>query len=89
MIDTETGRRMRAITTGLQTAGLTAHLHDTNGVLDISATARRPGNKDTHVIVDDDLYVEFHYWNHSGTPPERVTAVIVRALAAITAAQRP
>jgi hypothetical protein len=89
MTDPETSRRMRAIATGLKAADLTAHLHDTNGVLDISATAHRPGNKDTHVIADDDLYVEIRYWNHPGTPPEQVTAVIVRALAAITAAQRP
>jgi hypothetical protein len=73
MTDPETSRHMRAITTGLQ-AALTAYLHDTNGVLDISATVRRPGNKDTHVIVDDDLYVEIRYWNRPWTPPERVAA---------------
>ncbi len=69
-------------------AGLTAHLHDTSGVLDITATLHRPGTKDTDVIVDDDGYVEIHYWNHPGAPPDQVTAVIVRALDSLNSAQR-
>jgi hypothetical protein len=84
----ETARRMRDIAAGLQAAGLTAHLHDTSGVLDITATAHRPGSKEMAVVVDDDGYVEVRYWNHPGATPEHITAVIVRALAAITTAQR-
>jgi hypothetical protein len=84
----ETARRMRAITAGLSDAGLVACLNDTGGVLDITATLDRPGGKASEVIVDEDGYVEVRYWNHPGTTPEHITAVIVRALAAIAAAQR-
>jgi hypothetical protein len=89
MTENETGRRMQAIAAGLQAAGLSAHLHDTKGVLDLTATVHRPGGKETDVIVDEDGYVEIRYWNHPGAPPGQVTAVIIRALAAIAAAQRP
>jgi hypothetical protein len=84
----EIARRMRAITTGLTDAGLAACLNDTRGVLDIAATLDRPGGKPSAVLVDEDGYVEVRYWNHPGATPEQVTAVIVRALAAIAAAQR-
>ena len=84
----ETARRMRAITTGLTDAGLVACLNETRGVLDISATLDRPGGKASEVIVDEDGYVELRYWNHPGATPEHITAVIIRALAAINAAQR-
>jgi hypothetical protein len=84
----ETARRMRAITTGLNDAGLVACLNETTGVLDISATLDRPGGKASEVIVDEDGYVELRYWNHPGATPEHITAVIIRALAAINAAQR-
>ncbi len=84
----ETARRMRVIAAGLTAAGLTAHLHDTRGVLDVTAALHRPGGKETDVIVDDDGYVEIRYWNRPGATPDQVTAVITRALAAIAAAQR-
>jgi len=84
----ETARRMRAITAGLTDAGLGACLNETRGVLDITATLDRPSGKASQVIVDEDGYVEVRYWNHPGATPEQVTAVIVRALAAINAAQR-
>ena len=84
----ETAERMRAIAAGLTAAGLTTHLHDTSNALDITATLHRPGRKETEVVVDEDGYVEIRYWNHAGATPAQVTAVIVRALAAITAAQR-
>jgi len=83
----ETARRMRAITTALTDAGLVACLNETGGVLDITATLDRPGGKASEVIVEDG-YVEVRYWNHPGATPEHITAVIVRALAAINAAQR-
>jgi hypothetical protein len=60
----------------------------TSGVLDITATLRRPGCKETEVIVDQDGYVELRYWNHAGVTPAQVTAVIVRALTAVTTTQR-
>jgi hypothetical protein len=84
----ETARRMRAITTGLADAGLVAFLNETRGVLDITATLERPSGKPSSVIVDEDGYVEVRFWNHPGATPEHITAVIVRALAAINAAQR-
>jgi hypothetical protein len=40
------------------------------------------------VIVDDDGYVELRYWNQPGASAQQTATVIVRALAAITAAQR-
>jgi hypothetical protein len=45
----ETARRMRAIATELTAAGLGAHLHDTRGALDITATVYQPavGNMPT------------------------------------------
>jgi hypothetical protein len=80
----ETEERMRAITSELTAAGLDAHLHDTRGVLDITATVHQPAAKDMHVIVDEDLYVEVRYWNPPSATPAQVTATISRALAAIT-----
>jgi hypothetical protein len=38
----ETEERMRAIAAELTAAGLDAHLHDTRGVLDITATVHQP-----------------------------------------------
>ena len=84
----ETARRMRAITAGLMDAGLAVSLNVTQGVLDITAALDRPGGKASEVIVDEDGYVEVRYWNHPGATPEQITAVIVRALAAVNAAQR-
>ena len=84
----ETARRMRAITAGLTDAGLTACLNETRGVLDVTAALDRPGGKASEVLVDEDGYVELRYWNQPGSTPEQITLVIVRALAAIAAAQR-
>ena len=83
-----TAAQMREIAAGLQAAGLTARLHQTAGVLDLTAELDRPGGKATGVIIDEDHYVEIRYWNLPGATPGQVTNVIVRALAAISAAQR-
>ena len=83
----DTARRMGAIATGLVATGLAAAVHDTRGVLDVTATLDRPG-KATEVIVDEDGYVEIRYWNEPDATPGQVTAVITGALAAIAAAQR-
>jgi hypothetical protein len=85
----DTARRMGAIATGLAAAGLAAAVHDTCGVLDVTAELDRPGGKATEVILDEDGYVEIRYWNDPDAAPEQVTAVITAALAAIAAAQRP
>jgi hypothetical protein len=77
MADSETARRMRAIAAGLQAAGLTAALHETRGVLDITAACHRPGAKDIKIILDEDGYAEIRYWNHDGAPPAQVVAVML------------
>ncbi len=84
----ETIERMRAIAAGLHAVGLDARVHETRGVLDITATAYRPGSKDIEVICDEDGYVQVAWWNDPGATPGQVTAVIMRALTAIAAAQR-
>jgi hypothetical protein len=76
--------RMRAIAAGLQAFGLDARVHETRGVLDITATACRPGSKDIEVICDEDGYVQAAWWNDPGATPAQVTAVISLVLAAIT-----
>jgi hypothetical protein len=77
---------MRAIAAGLAAAGLAAEVHDTRGVLDVTAALDPPAGKQIEVIVDDDLYVEIRYWNPPRATPAQVTATISRALAAITTA---
>ena len=84
----QTAQRMRAIAAGLTDAGLDTCLNETRGVLDVTATLDRPGAKASEVIVDEDGYVELRYWNQPGATPEQMTLVVVRALAAIAAAQR-
>jgi hypothetical protein len=79
-----TAVRMRAIAAGLQAAGLDARLHDTRGVLDITATLYNGGGKGTDVTVDEDGYVQICYWNDPGATPAQIIAIISRALAAIT-----
>jgi hypothetical protein len=84
----DTAAWMQAVAAGLTAAGLAANVNETRGVLDITATLQRPGSKASQVIVDEDGYVELRYWNQPGATPEQVTTVIVRPLAAISAAQR-
>jgi hypothetical protein len=76
--------RMQAIAAGLHAFGLNARLHDTRGVLDITATAYRQGSKDIQVICDEDGYVTVSWWNDPGAAPAQVTGVISLILAAIT-----
>ena len=76
--------RMDAIAAGLAAAGLACQVHDTRGVLDITAALSLPGGRSAEVIVDDDLYVEVCYWNPPDATAAQVTAVITAALAAIT-----
>jgi hypothetical protein len=81
--DGQTAAWMRAIAAGLDAAGLDARVHDTCGVLDVTATLHRPGCKEIDVVVDEDGYVELRYWSAPGDTPAQVTATIGRALAAI------
>jgi len=86
--DPDSAARMDAVAAALTAAGLTAQVHVTRGVLDVTATWQPGEGKAAEVIVDDDGYVEVRYWNHPWATPEQTAAVIVRALAAITATQR-
>jgi len=86
--DPDTAARMHAVASALTAAGLTAQVHITRGVPDVTATWERASGKAAEMIVDDDGYVEVRYWNHPWATPAQVAAVIVRALAAITATQR-
>ena len=76
--------RMAAIAAGLHAAGLHARVHDTRGVLDVTASLHRPGCKDTGITVDEDHYVQVSWWSPADAAPGQVVAVISRVLAAIT-----
>jgi hypothetical protein len=80
----QTAGQMHAIAAGLDAAGLDARVHDTRGVLDVTATLYRPGSKDVEIICDEDHYVQVSYWNDPGAIPAEVVAMISRALAVIT-----
>jgi len=80
----ETSLRMRAIAAGLQAGGLDARVHDTRGVMDITATLCNAGAKGSDVTVDEDGYVQISYRNDPGATPAQIIATISRALAAIT-----
>jgi hypothetical protein len=79
-----TAERMRATAAGLHDAGLDAQVHDTRGVLDVTATWHRPGCKDIDVTVDEDHYVQLSWWDDPAATPAQLVATISRALAAIT-----
>jgi hypothetical protein len=81
--DPGTAVRMRAVAAALSAAGLTAQVHVTRGVLDVTATWKQAGGKAPEVIVDEDWYVEIRYWNPPAATSAEVSAVIARALAAI------
>jgi flagellar basal body rod protein FlgF len=75
---------MRAIAAALTAAGLNAQVHQTRGVVDITATWHRPGSKDIDLTLDDDGYIAVSWWSPAGAAPAQVTALISRVLAAVT-----
>jgi hypothetical protein len=79
-----TAERMAAIADGLHAAGLDAQVHETRGVLDVTAALHRPGSKAIDLTVDEDHYVQLCWWNPANATPGQVVATIRRALAAIT-----
>ena len=81
---TSTAERMAAIADGLRAAGLDARVHETRGVLDVTAALRRPGSKAIDVTVDEDHYIQLSWWKPDDATPSDVVATISRALAAIT-----
>jgi hypothetical protein len=84
--DPDTAARMRATAAALAAGGLEAKTHAIRGVLDITASLRRPDGKPVKVIIDEDGYAEIRYWNAPGATPAQVAAVVTAALATIAAA---
>jgi hypothetical protein len=82
--DPQTVDRMQAIAAGLAAAGLDCQVHDTGGVLDITAAFGPAGGRPAEVIIDEDLYTEVRYWNPPDATAAQVTATIAAVLAAIT-----
>ena len=77
--------RMRAIAAELTAAGLHTRLHQTPGSVDVRATTRPEGHhRGMEAVVDEDNYVELHYWHPADATPAQIAAVITRAMAAIT-----
>jgi hypothetical protein len=76
--------RMREAAAVLRKAGLATQVHETAGVLDVTATLGAPGRQEIEVILDEDRYVEIRYWNLPAATPAEVSTVIARDLAAIT-----
>ena len=86
----QTAARMSELADVLGGAGLDVKVHDTRGVLDVTASLGEPGGKAIEVIVDDDGYTQVSYWNPPGATPAQVTAVITAVIAVITApAEQP
>jgi hypothetical protein len=79
-----TAERMAAIADGLHAAGLDAQVHDTHGVLDVTAMLHRPGSKAIDLTVDEDNYIQLAWWNPDDASPGQIVATIRRVLAAIT-----
>jgi hypothetical protein len=82
--DPDTAAQMDGIAAGLAAAGLTAQVHDTRGVLDLTAHLEQPGGKSVEIIVDDDGYTQVGYWNSPGAAAAQITATLADVLAAIS-----
>ena len=80
----QTARRMRAVAAGLTAAGMHARVHDTRGVLDITASVHRPGSRAIDLTVDEDHYIQLFWWNPADATPAQIVDTISRAVAAIT-----
>jgi hypothetical protein len=81
--DPQTVARMNAIAADLSVAGLDARVHDTRGVLDVTASLDLPGGRPVEVIQDDDGYCQVSFWHPPGATPAQVTATITALVAAI------
>ncbi len=75
---------LAAVSAGLAAAGLAAELRRTGAGLEVAATVRRPGRRETDVIVDEDGYAELRWWTAPGTTPDEAVTAITRATAAVT-----
>jgi hypothetical protein len=81
--DPQTAGWMHAIAADLSVAGLDARVHDTRGVLDVTASLDLPGGRPVEVIQDDDGYCQVSFWHPPGATPAQVTATITAVLAVI------
>lgn len=78
---------IRDLDTALSAAGLSTRLRDSAGGLDLKATIHPPGQKPTDVIVDEDGYVELHWWCEPAATPQQVAAALTAALTALIGVQ--
>lgn len=79
--------RMRAIACELSLAGLDTHIHEAFTSIDVTATCRASGRRETEAIVDDDGYVELRFWTDPAAAPAHVSALITQALTTVAAPQ--
>lgn len=78
--------RMRAIEAVFASNGLTTHLTDARAGLDLSAVLSPSGKREAEIWVDENGYVEVHYWSPEGATAEQIATTALRALFAITGA---
>jgi hypothetical protein len=77
---------IRDVDAALSAAGLSTRLKETAGCLDVSAAIDQPGRKPGQVIVDEDGYIELHWWSTPRATPQQVARTITSALATLAAA---
>jgi hypothetical protein len=76
---------IRDLDAALSAAGLATRLKETAGCLDVTTTIHSPGHKPTDVVVDEDGYIELHWWRPPDATPQQVAGIIARALNALGA----
>jgi hypothetical protein len=81
--DQRTVAWMHAIAADLAAAGLDAQVHDTRGVLDVTACLGLPDGRAVEVICDDDGYCRVSFWHPPDATPAQVTAAITAVVAVI------
>jgi hypothetical protein len=81
--DPQTAEWMHAVAADLATAGMDAQVHDTRGVMDVTASLGLPGGKPIEVIAEDDGYCQVSFWHPPGATPAQVTVAITALVAVI------
>jgi hypothetical protein len=79
--------RLQLIEAGLAATGLSTRLHQSPAGADLTATLRKPRQREIEVVIDEDGYTEIRYWASSDTSPGQAVATIVRVISAITTAE--
>ena len=77
---------IRGVDAALSDTGLATRLNETAGCLDVTVTVHEPGRKPTDVIVDEDGYIEIHWWSDPDAPAQQLASLIASALATLAAA---